>query len=116
MGEARGEGVGDADGEVLVPFSGVFVAEEVEVVGVEVPGHGHVEVDAALLGEMLVMMKLEVARKWHTYDLVGKRCHVFDVARSDVVEVGDWLFCLLTVDRDSQGHECDADIWEAHVG
>jgi len=61
VGEARGEGVGDADGEVLVPFSGVFVAEEVEVVGVEVPGHGHVEVDAALLGGMLVLMKLKKA-------------------------------------------------------
>ena len=94
----------------MVPFPGAFVAEEVEVVGVEVPGHGHVEVDAALLGDMLVMMGLEVARERHTYDFVWKRCHVFDVTWSDVVEVGDWLFGLLTVDRDSQSHECDADI------
>jgi len=110
VGGRRGKGVGDADGEVLVPFSGVFVAEEVKMVGVKVPGHGHIEVDAASLVEMLAMMELEVAREWHTYNLVGKRCHVFDVAWSDVVEVGDWLFCLLAVDRDSQGHECDADI------
>lgn len=47
----RGKGVGDADGELLVPGSGVFVAEEVEVVDVVCPDHRDVEFDAALLVE-----------------------------------------------------------------
>lgn len=49
FGGGRGKGVGDADGELLVPGSGVFVAEEVEVVDVVCPGHGDVEFNTALL-------------------------------------------------------------------
>lgn len=62
VGGRRGEGVGDADGEVLVPFPRVFVAEEVKLLGVKVPGRGHVESDTALLNVMLAMIKLRVAR------------------------------------------------------
>jgi hypothetical protein len=49
FGGGKRQGFGDADGELLVPGSGVFVAEEVEVVDVICPGHRDVEFDAALL-------------------------------------------------------------------